>query len=411
MARHKRQKTRNLTGAATYKQRTALYFMTGVKWVGIDVDKGAASGIIGQISLYFRGKIEASKLEEAIRAYHPDWNISQVREPKGLRGQEQAEGSEGESKGEVSGEVAEKETNSADSEDEANETKGLNEVEEAIEQLRKALEREAAEKIKGSATGGPIKLDPSAGAYIKPPIWDEVISLVGAGLNVMVPGPAGCGKSRMFSEIAKTLELEFFTISFSGGLRYAQTIGSTHINDGKSEWRPTPLLEAVQKPGIVFLDEIWSADPEVSLALNSLLEPDSRSIQTPVGRIEVHEGCRFVAAANTVGRSLSRQYTGAQRADDSLLDRFMIIPMTYDIRVEEAILGKMGVNGEAGKYLIESLQALRARISESNTPFDASTRRLINAAKAYLAGLPHNRAFEIAFLNGLSKTERSKLSC
>jgi hypothetical protein len=410
-----------MTGPATFRQKFALYRMTGVDWRNIEIEKSKASTVIGIIALYFSGKgnISLSRVESEVRSALPPgtpWDASMLKKPQGIDAPDSPPPSpqpvpKSDLRGFPERVETEEEPPQADLQEEP-EDEEKTEVDSALEQLRLALEREAAQKIKGTEDGrGPVKLDPTDGAYIKPPIWDEAIALIGAGLNIFIPGPAGCGKSRMVAEAAKALELDLFTISFSGGLRYAQAFGSTHIHEGNSEWRPAPLLEAVQKPGIILLDEIWSADPEVSLGLNSLLEPDSRSILTPIGKIKVHEGCRFVAAANTVGRSVSRQYTGAQRADDSLLDRFMVIPMGYDLEVEASILKKLGVNGKVAGYLLESLGGLRRQIAEANTPFDASTRRLISAARAYLAGIPKERAFEIAFLNSLSKAERSRLAC
>ena len=145
--------------------------------------------------------------------------------------------------------------------------------------------------------------------YIKPDIFDECHALVTANINALLSGPAGCGKSRMVKEIATAMDLPFFTQSFSGGMRYAQVFGTTQIKtDGSTEWVPSQLLQAVQQKGVVLLDEIFSAEPDIALGLNCLIEADSRSIMTPIGRIDVHEECHFVGAANTVGRVVSRHF-------------------------------------------------------------------------------------------------------
>jgi MoxR-like ATPase len=250
---------------------------------------------------------------------------------------------------------------------------------------------------------------PVVGEYIKPKCYDEIYHLVRSRVNVLLTGPAGCGKSRMAEEIAKGLEVDFHAISFSGGMRYAQVFGTTQLKDGESEWKPAELLEAIQKPGVILLDEVFAGDPDVLLGVNSMLEPNSRKILTPIGEIAVHDECRFIGAANTSGRTISRQYTGAQRSDDSLLDRFVQENVDYEPKTERKILEKLGVEMTTAELLAEKLRDLREKIKSSNIPFDASTRRLISAARIKLSGIDTQRAFSLAFLNGLSKAERAKV--
>lgn len=247
--------------------------------------------------------------------------------------------------------------------------------------------------------------------YIKPDIYESATRTIKAGINLLIHGPAGCGKSRMVKEITDDLKKEFVTVSFSGGTRYAQVFGSTKLEDGNSRFEAGPLLKAVQlKNAVILLDEIFSGDPDVVMGLNSLLEPDSREIQTPAGIIKVHESCTFVAAANTTGRAISRQYTGAQRSDDSLIDRFTHLAMDYDPKAEKSILKAMDLNGDAGQ-LQDKIGKLRKKIKENNIPFDPSTRRLINAARLVRdAEFTADEAFDMAFLNSLSEAEKGKVS-
>ena len=222
-------------------------------------------------------------------------------------------------------------------------------------------------------------------------------------------GPAGCGKSRLATEIANVMKSDFFTMSMTGGMRYAQVFGGTQITNGKTEWIPGELLQRIQKPGIVLIDEILSADPEIVLGLNGPLEKSVRAIQTPIGKIQVHDSCVFIAAANTVGRQVSRQYTGAQRHDDSLLDRFITFRMSYDQDVENLLAKDSGVSDSTRNWLLTNLGALRMKIKEHNIPFDPSTRRMLTALTAYKAGLSIKDAFDKAFLETLSPSERRKV--
>jgi len=246
--------------------------------------------------------------------------------------------------------------------------------------------------------------------YIKPKVFDEITTLVKNKVQVLLTGAAGCGKSRLFQEVAAALDMPFFTFSMAGGMRYSQVFGREQIFDGHSDFVEGQLLKAIQKPQIVFIDEIFGADSDVILGLNSITEPNTRKIETPKGTIKVHPECRIVAAANTTGRQFNKQYTGAKRADDSLLDRFICYRMEYDSGVEKGVLEKMGLNKEESLYLLEQLSVLRRKIRENNISFDPSTRRLIQAAKLIQIGLKKERAFELAFLSPLSKAEHTKVA-
>ncbi|MFP3869033.1 MAG: AAA family ATPase [Desulfobacteraceae bacterium] len=345
---------------ANQKQLTDLANLTGEDWTPFKdsgrLTRGRAGGVLAAFTMVEKGVFKPGAAERAVRKFFPGWSW-----PHGDNGNGNGNG------------------NGA------------------------KLERQK-DRPK------PPETPKGAEAYIRPEVFDEVLVLAKGGINVLLFGPAGCGKSRLAAEVARELETGFFAMSFSGGIRYAQAFGGVQLVNGHTEWVPSPLLKAIQKPGVVFLDEIFAADPEILLGLNSLLEPGCRAIETPGGRFEVHPDCRFIAAANSAGRSVNRQYTGVQRADDSLLDRFLAVNMDYDPRVEAAILAKMDLGSDERGFLIQGLTALRHKVEANNIPFDPSTRRLINAAKAFKAGLNLNRAFELAFLSTLSKAERARLT-
>ena len=295
------------------------------------------------------------------------------------------------------------------------EVDGKQQAPQEIPQETKTVPTDTAQKVLEGCNGKMkiekmLSLTPKTKGYIKPDIFDEVGTLIKQGLQVFIVGPAGCGKSWMNEEIAKCFDWDFFTMSMSGGMRYAQVFGSTHLDGSKTVWAPSEFLMAVQKQGMVFIDEILSADPEVCLGLNALLEKNTRQIQTPIGVIKMHEDCHLVASANIAGRQVNRQYTGAQRQDDSLLDRFVCVKMEYDDMVEAKICQESGLAKDVATYFINSMKSLREAVKLNNIPFDASTRRLISAIEAFKSGVSKTRAFDVAFLTSLSEAERARIS-
>jgi len=244
--------------------------------------------------------------------------------------------------------------------------------------------------------------------YILPKEFDVVARHVVGGENVLLTGPAGCGKSRLLREIAQCMGAAYHACSLGGGVRYSAVFGSGQVKDGESYFKTTRTMEAMQRPGVVVFEEIFGCDPDVLLGLNGILEPDTRALETEAGQIKVDSGCSIAATANITGRSVSRQYTGAQRSDDSLLDRFTAIPCKYDERVEAKILLRIK-SKVARKFFRDSLKVLRAKVRENNIPFDPSTRRLCKVARSLELGLSKEQAFEYNFLSTLSTGERAKV--
>jgi len=389
-----------LQGEMTFKQGHYLWVLTnkmgntGCDWNSLAPanrpNKQEAHDLIDLLDSYFKGTKESPSrlIEDSIRRYFPEWELDQERL------------NETRKKKYIPFPIDE-DNNSNTQDEKDTENIEMTEHDTPQDKMEKVLQKFKKEKFNTSDD------------YVKPEDFDRLASIIKAKQNVLLVGPAGCGKSRLVSEIAKSLGKDLFTISFGGGMRYAQAFGSTHITNGDTEWKPSELLQAVQKPCVVFLDEVMGVDPDIGLGLNSLLEKDTRRFLSPIGEIKVHSECSFIAASNTTGRETrNRQYTGAQRADDSLLDRFSAVyHMDYNSEVESHLVYNI-LNNElehAGMLLLDMLTKLRESIKVYAIPFDPSTRRLINAANLVLLGNHPREAFELSFLNSLTHTERSKI--
>jgi MoxR-like ATPase len=279
-------------------------------------------------------------------------------------------------------------------------SKKLRELEEAH---RKAQEQ--AKKMRERESFKPESIE-----YVKPDIFDDVCTMIKGGVQVCLVGPSGCGKSLLITEIAKVLGRGLYVESFAGGKRYSQVFGSTHLVDGKSEWVAAKFIQELQKDNmIIFMDEVMSADPDVLIGANPILDRKTRGFHSPVGVINVNPSCTICAASNVTGREYSMNYKGTQQQDASVLNRFVHVHMSYDPRVEKTIVKKSPIEEADKKYLLDHLKALRQLISANNIAYDPSTRKLVQAIELNVLGLPMPKAFEYSFLTPLSLVERKKL--
>lgn len=275
---------------------------------------------------------------------------------------------------------------------------GMNAIDTQMRALRKEIEK--LKKLRETPSYTTMSKD-----YIKPEYFNQVCDLIKHNTQVLLFGEPGTGKSRTAREVAKSLKLEFFSISFAGGMRYAQVFGAQSIKDGDTHWKTAPFLANIQKKGLTLMDEIYSVDPQIGNGMLSILEPSQAYFTCPLGTIKVHPEHRFIATANVSGREISNKHTGTFRSDDALSNRFQPIRIKPSPKVENALLTNL-IDPDSRKYIKESLKLLRSSLRKSEIKFDATTRHLIRCIQFInQMGMQKEAAFKLVFLETLSKAE------
>lgn len=163
----------------------------------------------------------------------------------------------------------------------------------------------------------------------------SLINMVGAGLNVMLTGSAGSGKTHASAQVAEALGLKFYSLSVGAQTSKSDIVG---FIDAGGTYRTTPFRQAYEKGGVFVMDEIDAGNSNVLIQINSALSNGICSF--PDKQVKAHKDFHFIATANTYGKGESMKYVGRNRLDAATLDRFTIFHWNIDEKVERAIAGK-----------------------------------------------------------------------
>lgn len=106
------------------------------------------------------------------------------------------------------------------------------------------------------------------GFYVEEKNWRLLIRNIRRKVNTMFTGPTGTGKTELIRMIGEKLGLEVSV--FDMGSMFdptVQMLGSHRLAAGTSVFDYAPFAKAVQKPGIILLDELSRAP----ISTNNLL--------------------------------------------------------------------------------------------------------------------------------------------
>jgi nitric oxide reductase NorQ protein len=165
--------------------------------------------------------------------------------------------------------------------------------------------------------------------------WKYLVRSAVRGKNIMMTGPAGCGKTMAAKCAVNALDRPdfYFNLGATQDPR-ATLIGNTHFNqDEGTYFSESAFVKAIQTPNaVVLLDELSRAHPDAWNILMTVLDYGQRYLrldeQDGQKTIKVAEGVTFIATAN-----IGNEYTSTRVMDKALMDRFTIVEM--DVLSEE----------------------------------------------------------------------------
>ena len=165
--------------------------------------------------------------------------------------------------------------------------------------------------------------------------WKYLVRSGVRGKNIMMTGPAGCGKTMAAKSLVNSLDRPdyYFNLGATQDPR-STLIGNTHFDSKQGTYFSESLfVKAIQTPNaVILLDELSRAHPDAWNILMTVLDYGQRYLrldeQDNQATIKVADGVTFVATAN-----IGNEYTSTRVMDKALMDRFTIVEM--DVLSEE----------------------------------------------------------------------------
>lgn len=246
-----------------------------------------------------------------------------------------------------------------------------------------------------------------------------LLAAVAAGVNIMLVGPAGSGKTTAAVHAAQALDLPFYG---TGAINSEYKL--TGFIDAQGRIVCTAFRKAFEHGGVFLFDEMDASMPSALLAFNAALANDWMDF--PDANVRRHKDFRVISGANTFGMGADRQYVGRNQLDAASIDRYAVLDWNYDEALEAAMIGAPAppsapaprsiapvAPGEAtglSHRFIERVRKVRGAVSSLKVRHVVSPRATVNGSRLLAAGWNWNDVEDAVLWKGMDLDTRNKVN-
>ena len=229
------------------------------------------------------------------------------------------------------------------------------------------------------------------GIYLDPIVSKKLQVLLESGLNILLDGPQGCGKTVLAKAVSEQLGMRFVFFNCGAVVEASDFLATIQVRaseDGHpvTDFIPTEILTAMADASteparsfLIFLDEFNRCPENARNALMPALDATRRVFNPMTNQfLSIPDNVQFIAAVNRGG-----EFSGTYGIDAAQLDRFAPLQMDYLPEEEETrLLGER--HPEVPKHLIRTIVELANQIRDSEELPGGLSVRATDEACIYL---------------------------
>jgi MoxR-like ATPase len=228
--------------------------------------------------------------------------------------------------------------------------------------------------------------------------FQECLTILSAGCNLMLVGPTGCGKTTLGEQLAKALDV---------GFRLTGQVISEHqvtgFVDAGGSYHPTSFYDAHVNGSLWLGDEMDSWSPEATLSANAALANGYATFPNSPEPVTAHSDRFIVGTMNTWGSGADSEHVGRNEMDKASLSRYVTLPMDYDKALETQLAGDY-------QEWLHIVWKVRDKSRELRKQMFAGTREIVHGVKLLNVGMEQGRVIDLVLRRNLSSADWDKVS-